>query len=245
MRSVLPPGVAVTEFCKTIIDSVYDLVPAVKPQSAYFEQLGADGADVLYAVCEYAQSRGLYVILDAKRGDIGTTAVAYADAYLGGTYPADCITVNPYLGSDGIAPFADIAKAQEKSVFALVKTSNPSSKELQDLKSDNGEPIYLRVAEILNANYPTDSVGFVVGATQAAQLRELREKYPATFFLIPGYGAQGGTASDIAHARNNTGGGYIVNSSRGIIGAWQQSGTANYGNAAREAVIAMTKDLHP
>jgi orotidine-5'-phosphate decarboxylase len=243
MPGVLPPGVAVTDFCKSIIDSVCDLVPAVKPQSAYFERLGASGADVLYEVCEHAALRGLYVILDAKRGDIGTTAEAYAEAYLGGGYPADCLTVNPYLGSDGIAPFAELAKAKGKSLFALVKTSNPSSKELQDLITDNGESVYLRVAEMLNANYPTDNVGFVVGATHPAQLRELREKYPDTFFLIPGYGAQGGAASDIEKARDAQGGGYIVNSSRGIIGAWKQAGTTNYGKAAREAVEAMKNEL--
>jgi orotidine-5'-phosphate decarboxylase len=252
MESVLPPSLlaepdraaAVLRFCEEIIDSVAKLVPAVKPQSAYFEQLGPVGQAVQYAVCRYAQSKGLYVILDAKRGDIGTTAEAYAEAFLGSEYFADSITVNPYLGTDGITPFVKLAKESDKSVFALVKTSNASSSELQDLITDGGTPVYMKLAERLATSYPADTLGFVAGATQASQLRELRAKFPETFFLIPGYGAQGGTASDIALAKDANGGGYIVNSSRGIIGAWKKAGTPeNYGKAAREAVLAMKRDL--
>ena len=189
---------ACLEFNKGLIDSVCDIIPAVKPQSAFYEALGMEGIEVLKQTCKYAKEKGMIVILDSKRGDIGTTSKAYSKAYLeDGEFEVDFLTVNPYLGSDGIVPFVEDCSKFNKGIFILVKTSNPSSSELQDLKLENGKNIYEIVGELtekwgeaLRGENGYSSVAAVVGATHPVQLKELREKMPHTFFLIPGYGAQ-------------------------------------------------------
>ncbi|MDR2606261.1 MAG: orotidine-5'-phosphate decarboxylase [Oscillospiraceae bacterium] len=232
--SMLGKGETLFDFNKRIIDATVELVPAVKPQAAFYEAFGTSGLDSLRYTIKYARQQGLYVILDAKRGDIGSTAEAYAEAYFakGSAFECDALTVNAYLGSDGIKPFLKLAQANDKAIFALVKTSNPSSGELQDLITDTGEPVYVRVAKTLDAFGDTEHLGFVVGATYPQQLAELRAMFPATFFLVPGYGAQGGDAADIAPAFAN-GGCAIVNNSRGIIAA----------ENPRSAVLTMKDDL--
>ena len=189
---------ACLEFNKELIDSVCDIIPAVKPQAAFYEALGLEGMEVLKETFRYAKSKGMFVILDAKRGDIGSTSKAYSKAYLQkGELEVDFLTVNPYLGSDGILPFAEDCEKFNKGIFVLVKTSNPSSDELQNLKLENGKTVYETVGELtekwgesLRGEYGYSSVAAVVGATHPIQLKELREKMPHTFFLIPGYGAQ-------------------------------------------------------
>ncbi|MEG2377347.1 MAG: orotidine-5'-phosphate decarboxylase, partial [Clostridia bacterium] len=241
---------AIYEFNVGLIDTLSTIVPAVKPQSAYYEMYGPDGVSVLKRTMEYAKNAGMYVIADVKRNDIGSTASAYATAYLGSVniggekvspFCADSATVNGYLGSDGISPFIDICKSENKSIFVLVKTSNPSSSELQDLTA--GTRTVYRVmadkASELGADTVGDggysNVGFVVGATYPSQLIELRRAYPQTFFLVPGYGAQGASAKNLAGAFDRKGLGAIVNSSRGIIYAWQKTADTtgrNYKEAA-------------
>ena len=186
------------EFNKDLIDSVCDIIPAVKPQAAFYEALGTRGIEILKETCSYAKSKGMIVILDAKRGDINSTSKAYSKAYLeNGEFDCDFLTVNPYLGSDGIVPFAQDCKEYDKGIFVLVKTSNPSSDELQNLKLENGQTVYEVVGNLtekwgeeVRGKYGYSSVAAVVGATQTLQLKTLREKMPHTFFLIPGYGAQ-------------------------------------------------------
>lgn len=251
---------ALFEFNKTIIDSLCDIVPAVKPQSAYYEMYGIEGLICLKRTMEYAREKGMYVILDVKRGDIGATAEAYSHAYIGKTviggkeyrsFSPDSLTVNPYLGTDGLKPFVKDAEENDKSLFILVKTSNPSSGELQDLIID-GEHIYEKTAAIVRSlgensigKYGYNKVGAVVGATYPAQLKELREKMPNTFFLVPGYGAQGGKAEDVALAFDKNRLGAIVNSSRGIMcaykkGDWKEE---QFGEAARAEAIRMRDDI--
>lgn len=241
---------ALFEFNKGLIDSVADLIPAIKPQSAFYEQYGFDGMKALDMTIEYANKAGLYVILDVKRNDIGSTAEAYANAYLSEGTGIDCITVNPYLGIDGIKPFITKARETNKAMFILVKTSNPSSADFQDLDC-GGMPLYRRVADKV-VEWSNDSIavdgynicGAVVGATYPKQLEELRAVMPNTFILVPGYGAQGGTAQDIVSAFDSNGGGAIVNSSRGLMCAYiKHNDTANYQKYTREAVIAMKNDL--
>lgn len=223
---------------KALIDELCDIVPAVKPQSAYYEMYGWQGVKVLSETIAYAKSKNMFVITDAKRNDIGTTMEAYANAHLGETdidgnvvnsFGADALTVNGYLGSDGINPVINVSKKMDTGMFVLVKTSNPSSGELQNLKLCNDETIYLHMGNLceewgkeLKGKYGYSGVGAVVGATYPQQLTELRSKLPHTFFLVPGYGAQGGTADDIAGAFDSNGLGAIVNSSRGIMCAWQK-----------------------
>ncbi len=244
---------AIYEFNCGLIDSVCDIVPAVKPQAAYYELLGLKGIEVLYRTMEYAKSAGMYVILDAKRGDIGATSSAYAEAYLSDGCPADALTVNPYLGSDGVKPFLDVAKTSGKAIFTLVKTSNPSSSELQDIVCD-GEPIYRKMASLVKAwgeEYGIGADGYtmcgaVVGATHPEQLIELRKFMPNTFFLVPGYGAQGGKAEDIIPAYGKDNSGVIVNSSRALICAYKKSDDPTgmaYKDATRAAAIAMREEL--
>ncbi|MBE6915557.1 MAG: orotidine-5'-phosphate decarboxylase [Ruminococcaceae bacterium] len=252
---------AIYEFNVGLIDALYGIVPAVKPQSAYYEMYGVEGINALKRTMDYAKSKGMYVILDVKRGDIGSTASAYADAYLGSVkvgetviepFAADCITVNGYLGSDGVLPFVERCKENGKSIFVLVKTSNPSSNELQDLVAGT-RTIYQVMAEktnlwgedLVGKNGYSD-VGFVVGATHPTQLLELRRAHPRQFFLVPGYGAQGATARDLAGAFDRRGLGAIVNSSRGIIFAWQKTDCKtgeNFAEAAYDAAVAMRDDL--
>lgn len=243
------------QFCHEVIDTVAPLVPAVKPQMAFFEQVGPAGMTVLAEVIAYAQQKGLLVILDGKRNDIGSTATAYAQGMLGagGQSPwgADALTVSPYLGDDSLCPFIDVAVERAAGVFVLVKTSNPGGKMLQDLVA-NGRPLYRHVAEYVESQAATTigdcgygAVGAVVGATYPAQLAELRTAMPHTIFLVPGFGSQGGTARDVAAAFDASGCGAVVNNSRGIIFAHTKKPYAERFGAARwqEAVEAATRDM--
>lgn len=248
---------AILQFNKTLIDALCDIVPAVKPQCAYYEMYGIEGMRCLYETIRYAQENGMYVILDAKRGDIGATSEAYARAYLGETkiggssaaaFDADCLTVNPYLGTDGIAPFVRQCSEHEKGIFVLVKTSNQSSGELQDLKS-GGRYIYEHMADLVKqwgadliGTHGYSSVGAVVGATYPEQAEVLRKIMPHTYFLVPGYGAQGGKAEDVAKSFNRDGLGAIVNASRSIMCAYQKQG-GTLGDAARREAIRMRNDI--
>jgi len=251
---------AIWEFNKGLIDALYDVVPAVKPQSAFYEMYGLNGEEVLHRTISYAKEKGLYVILDVKRNDIGSTAEAYSRAYLGkaevdgeelDACPVDCVTVNPYLGSDGIKPFADDCKKYDKAIFALVKTSNPSSGEFQDIKIGDRH-LFEIVAEKVNEwNSETigesgyGAVGAVVGATYPEQAEILRKIMPHSYFLVPGYGAQGGKAKDVKKSFNADGLGAIVNSSRGIMCAYQKQGLPGekFAEAARAEAIRMKEEL--
>ncbi len=220
------------QFCCEIIDAVHRLIPAVKPQAAFFEQLGPAGMMALANVIEHAKSVGLMVILDAKRGDIGSTAVAYAAAYLGARplspWGCDALTVNPYLGEDSLEPFVTAAKKNNAGIYVLAKTSNPGSRTLQE-KIVDGQPVYSHIADLLQSMAQStigDSgygiVGAVVGATYPEQLWALRQQMRNTLLLIPGYGAQGGTAADVAGGFDEQGQGAVINSSRGIIFAYER-----------------------
>ena len=247
-------------FGRGIIDVVAPLVGVVKPQAAFFEQLGPAGMSALHDVVQYAQQQGLMVILDGKRNDIGSTATAYADAYLGAgeasPWGADALTVSPYLGDDSLDPFVEVARQRDAGIFVLVKTSNPGGKCFQDLSCE-GQPLYRHVAalveQLAQASLPTEegtnveygAVGAVVGATYPEQLEELRVAMPHSWFLVPGFGAQGGAAADVAGAFDEQGLGAVVNSSRGIIFAHarapydQQFGESRW----QEAVEAATRDM--
>jgi len=244
-----------------LIDALCDIVPAVKPQSAYYELLGPAGVYALHQTVQYAKSKGMYVILDGKRNDIGSTAAAYSDAYLGRVtvgeteltpFDADSLTVNAYLGSDGILPFVENCKRFDKSIFALVKTSNPSSGELQDLICGD-RSLYTAVGDLLArisqdtiGDYGYSAVGAVVGATYPSDARALRERLKHTFFLVPGYGAQGGGAEDVAPCFDRFGRGAIVNSSRGIMCAWKNTAAgdgSDYQEAARNEALRMQRDI--
>ena len=254
---------AVWKWNQGLIDAVCDLVPAVKPQIAMYEQFGLPGLEVYQRTVDYAHESGLLVIGDVKRGDIGSTSAAYAEAHLGRIeigssffvpFGEDFCTVNPYLGTDGIKPFVDVCKREDKGIFVLVKTSNPSSGEFQDRLTD-GRPLYEWVGEkvaewgagCMDGNY--SNVGAVVGATYPEMGRVLREIMPKACILVPGYGAQGGTADDLKPFFNADGLGAIVNSSRGIIGAWKKEanlerfGEEGFAEAARQAALAMIEDL--
>ena len=252
-------GNQIFEFNKNIIDNIKDLVPAVKVQVAYYEQYGVEGMKAFKKTLEYAKQNGLYTIADIKRNDIGSTAGAYSRAYLSGVevngvrhveFEADFITVNGYLGSDGLMPFIEDCKKYDKGLFVLVKTSNPSSGELQDKVMD-GKTLYENMADLITelgkdlvGKYGFSSVGAVIGATHKEQAKDVRTKYPNLFFLIPGYGAQGGKSKDIAVSfRDGIGG--IVNNSRGILCAYRKDEYLGqtYFEAARNAVINMKNDL--
>ena len=251
---------AIYQFNVGLIDALCDVVPAVKPQSAYYENLGWQGMEMLERTIKYAQSKGLYVIADIKRGDIGATATAYAEGWLSGTmiegenyktFDADCVTLNGYMGSDSINPFLEAAKKDNKTVFVLLKTSNPSSGELQDMVA--GDRLVYQVMGDLNeriakgteGKYGYTMAGAVTGATYPSDIRALRKRLEHTFFLVPGYGAQGGTAEDVQYAFDKYGHGAIVNSSRGIMCAWKKTGGDghDFGDAARNAAIAMRDDI--
>ncbi len=254
-------GEAIFEFNRGLIDAAAELVPAVKPQSAFYEMYGIEGLIALEKTIEYAKAAGLYVILDVKRNDIGNTAEAYAKAFIGETQlftkkakatPVDSVTINPYLGIDGVKPFIDIAAENDKSMFILVKTSNKSSGDFQDLEIGDST-LYRRVAakvEEWGAPYISESgyspCGAVVGATYPRQLTELRAAMPHTFFLIPGYGAQGGAANDIVGAFDKNKNGAIVNSSRALMCAYKKAGDdgTNFKACTRDAVIAMRDDIN-
>lgn len=257
------------QFNRAIVDAVCDLVPAVKPQIAMYEQFGMPGLAAFDRTVRYAKEKGLIVIGDIKRGDIGSTSESYAIGHLGATtlrdgaepvrgFDEDLVTVNPYLGSDGVKPFIEVARRENKGIFVLVKTSNPSSGELQDLivrRPDGTEcPLYETVGDLVRQwgeeamDGAYSNVGAVVGATYPEQGRILRERMPHTVVLVPGYGAQGGKGADLKHFFNKDGLGAIVNSSRGIIAAWTQDKYASYGedayaDAARAAVLDMKEDL--
>lgn len=255
---------AVWQYNKGIVDAVYDLIPAVKPQIAMYEQFGIPGMAAFKKTVDYCKEKDLVVIGDIKRGDIGSTSEAYAVGHLGKVqvgsnsycgFDEDFATVNPYLGSDGVKPFMKVCKEEKKGIFVLVKTSNPSSGEFQDRLID-GKPLYEIVGEQVNAwgaecmpesgNY--SYVGAVVGATYPEQGKLLRKVMPHTLILVPGYGAQGGKGADLVHFFNEDGLGAIINSSRGIIAAYQQEqyahfGEKGYADASRAAVLAMREDI--
>lgn len=253
---------AVLEFNKRIIDNICDIVPCVKVQIAYYEMYGLDGMRTFAETVKYAGMKGMLVMTDAKRNDIGATAECYAKAYLGETavgdktytaFDSDFLTVNGYLGSDGIKPFLGWMQKRDKGIFVLVKTSNKSSGELQDLKLENGKTVYEYMGSLVEewgkdsiGKYGYSAVGAVVGATHPAQAEILRKEMPHTFFLIPGYGAQGGTADALKVCFNSDGLGGIVNSSRGILCAYRQEKYAgrSYYEAARQACIDMKNDLN-
>ena len=253
---------AIWQFNKEIVDATYDLIPAVKPQVAMYEQFGIEGVKAFKKTVDYCHEKGLVVIGDVKRGDIGSTSEAYAVGHLGKVkvgsqqfagFDEDFATVNPYLGSDGIKPFIKVCKEENKGLFILVKTSNPSSGEFQDRLID-GRPLYELVGEKVaewGAECMGDSysyIGAVVGATYPEMGKVLRKVMPKSFILVPGYGAQGGQGKDLVHFFNEDGLGAIVNSSRGIIAAYKQEayakfGAENFGDASRAAVEAMVADI--
>ena len=257
-------GEAIWVYNKGIVDATYDLIPAVKPQIAMYEQFGIPGLMAFKKTVDYCQEKGLVVIGDVKRGDIGSTSTAYAVGHLGSVqigsqkcsgFHEDMITVNPYLGTDGIKPFVDVCKEEKKGIFVLVKTSNPSSGEFQDQKVQ-GRPLYEMVGEYVD-QWGSDcvgecgysAVGAVVGATYPEMGKVLRGIMPKSYILVPGYGAQGGTADSLRPYFNEDGLGAIVNSSRGIICAYKQDkyasyGEANYADASRQAVLDMIEDIN-
>ena len=252
---------ALLQFNKGLIDALCDIVPAVKPQAAYYEMYGWQGVKALTETIAYAKGKGMFVITDGKRNDIGATMTAYAAAHLGSTtveeetfapFGADALTVNGYLGTDGIQPLLEVCGQEDKGIFVLVKTSNPSSGELQDKTLADGDTVYRAMGamcegwgEKLPGQYGYSGVGAVVGATYPAQLEELRAAMPHTFFLVPGYGAQGGAADDVAPGFDKNGLGAIVNSSRGIMCAWQKEGIdgQDYAAAARREAIRMRDEI--
>lgn len=255
---------AIWQYNKGIVDAIYDLVPAVKPQIAMYEQFGIPGVIAFKKTVDYCKEKGLVVIGDIKRGDIGSTSEAYAVGHLGKVqvgskayygFDEDFVTVNPYLGSDGVKPFVKVCAEEKKGIFVLVKTSNPSSGEFQDRLID-GKPLYEHVgeqvaswgAECMPESGDYSYVGAVVGATYPEQGKLLRKVMPHTLILVPGYGAQGGKGADLVHFFNEDGLGAIINSSRGIIAAYQQEqyahfGEKGYADASRAAVLAMREDI--
>ncbi len=265
LREHLPPNAGLTEAAEAIyhyntalVDALCDIVPAVKVQIAYYEMYGAAGLEVFARTLRYAASKGLSVIADAKRNDIGATAEAYATAFLGETavggrrlraFDADFVTVTPYLGEDGVAPFVQACRAHGRGIFVLVKTSNPSSGQLQDL-SVGDTMIYERVGDLvaewgssLIGEEGYSAVGAVVGATYPAQGTALRARLPRTFFLVPGYGAQGATGADLAGCFDARGEGAIVNASRSILCAWKKKPDMPFAQAAREEALRMREDI--
>lgn len=249
---------AIWEYNKGLIDAIYEYIPAVKPQIAMYEQFGIPGMIAFDKTVKYAQEKGLVVIGDIKRGDIGSTSTAYAIGHVGSVkigntvckgFGEDFVTVNPYLGSDGVKPFIDVCKEENKGIFVLVKTSNPSSGEFQD-QMVNDKKLFELVGEKVNEwamDFMGDDysyVGAVVGATYPEEGKMMRKVMPKSFILVPGYGAQGGKGKDLVHFFNEDGLGAIVNSSRGIIGAYQQEKYASFGEEGfAEAALAAVKDM--
>lgn len=256
---------AILEFNKALIDSTYDVIPAIKPQIAFYEMFGIPGMEAFKETCNYAKEKGMIVIADSKRGDIGSTATGYSNAFLGKTsigereeaiYDVDFVTVNPYMGTDCVKPFIEDCKKYDKGIFVLVKTSNPSSGELQDLKLENGKQVYSKVAELVEkwgeevrGEYGYSSIAAVVGATYPEQLEQIRKIAPHTYFLIPGYGAQGGKVNDIALGFDNQGLGGIVNASRSLMCAYQadrwkkEFSEQEYAKATRAEALRMKEEL--
>ena len=256
---------SILEFNKRLIDATYDIIPAVKINIAFYEMYGLKGMEAFEETCKYAKEKGMVVMADIKRGDIGNTAKAYSNAFLGKTrigdkeekiYDVDFVTLSPYMGIDSIKPFIDDCKKYNKGAFVIVKTSNPSSGEVQDLKLENGEEVYTKVAKLVGewgkdlvGEYGYSSISAVVGATYPKQLEDLRKVSPHTFFLIPGYGAQGGKAEDIALGFDKNGIGGIVNSSRGLMCAYQSDkwkdkfSEEEFEKATRAEAIRMRDEL--
>ena len=256
---------AIIEYNKTIIDEICDIIPAIKPQIAFYEMFGIEGMKAFDETCKYAKEKGMIVIADIKRGDIGSTAQGYSNAYLGKTkigdieesiFDVDFVTVNPYMGTDCVKPFIDDCKKYNKGLFILVKTSNPSSGELQDLKLETGEEVYIKVAKLvekwgeeLRGEYGYSSIAAVVGATYPEQLKQIRKTAPHTYFLIPGYGAQGGKAEDIALGFDENGLGGIVNASRSLMCAYKSDmwkdkfEEKDYAKATRAEALRMKGEL--
>ena len=252
---------ALTEFNKNVVDYICDIVPAVKVQVAYYEMYGVQGMQAFQNTLKYAKSKGMFTMADIKRNDIGSTAAAYSKAYLGKTvfngvevtpFESDFVTINGYLGTDGIKPFVDDAEKYDKGAFVLVKTSNPSSGDLQNKKLVGSETVFEEMANFvcewgknLVGENGYSSLGAVVGATHKAEAELLRKKYPSLFFLVPGYGAQGATAEDVSVNFDKDGLGAIVNSSRGILCAYKKDkyNGLNYFKAARQAALDMKDDL--
>ncbi len=246
---------AILEFNKIVIDSVFEIVACIKPQIAFYEKYGIEGMKVFKKTIEYAKQKGLMVLADIKRGDIGSTAKAYSDAYLGGEFvDVDAVTINPYLGEDSVAPFLEYC--DEKGVFVLAKTSNKSSKDLQDISID-GKKLYQITGQYIKkwgsnyiGKYGYSSIGAVVGATFPKELELLRNENENVYFLVPGYGAQGGKAEDIVSCFNKDGLGAIVNSSRGIIAAHQKAENINkyrekeFMYAIKDAALKMKVDIN-
>ena len=257
---------AILEFNKELIDNTCDIIPAVKVNIAFYEMYGIEGMKAFEETCKHAKEKGMVVIADIKRGDIGSTAQSYSNAFLGKTkigekeesiFDVDFVTVNPYMGTDCVKPFIDDCKKYDKGIFVLVKTSNPSSGELQDKKIEGGEKIYIEVAKLVE-QWGEDLIGengyscvsAVVGATYPNQLEEIREIAPHTYFLIPGYGAQGGKAEDIALGFDKNGLGGIVNASRSLMYAYKSEKwkdkfeEKDYGKATRAEAIRMKEELN-
>ncbi len=257
---------AIIEFNKALIDATYDIIPAIKPQIAFYEMYGIPGMESFKETCRYAKEKGMIVIADIKRGDIGSTATGYSNAFLGKTkigeeeqsiYDVDFVTVNPYMGTDCVKPFIEDCKKYDKGIFILAKTSNPSSGELQDLKLENQKEVYIQIAELvekwgeeLRGKYQYSSVAAVVGATYPEQLKQIRKVAPHTYFLIPGYGAQGGKANDIALGFDSKGLGGIVNASRSLMCAYKSENWKNqvteeeYYKATRLEALRMRDELN-
>lgn len=256
---------AIIEYNKALIDETCDVIPAVKPQIAFYEMFGIPGMKAFEETCKYAKQKGMIVIADIKRGDIGSTAQGYSNAYLGKTkigekeesiFDVDFVTVNPYMGTDCVKPFIEDCKKYGKGIFILIKTSNPSSGELQDVKLENGEEVYVKVAKLveewgkdLRGENGYSSIAAVVGATYPKQLKEIREIAPHTYFLIPGYGAQGGKAEDIALGFDKNGLGGIVNASRSLMCAYKSElwkdkfAEKDYAKATRAEALRMKEEL--
>ena len=257
---------AIIEYNKALIDETYDIIPAIKPQIAFYEMFGIPGMEAFEETCKYAKEKGMIIIADIKRGDIGSTAQGYSNAYLGKTkigdkeesiFDVDFITVNPYMGTDCVKPFIDDCKKYDKGIFILVKTSNPSSGELQDLKLENNQEVYLQVTNLvekwgedLRGKHGYSSIAAVVGATYPEQLEQIRKEAPHTYFLIPGYGAQGGKAGDIALGFDSNGLGGIVNACRSLMCAYKSDmwkdkfKEDDYAKATRAEAIRMRDELN-
>ena len=249
---------ALLRFNKALIDAVYDIIPAVKPQAAFYEMYGWQGIRALAETISYAHKKNMFVIVDAKRGDIGSTMEAYANAWLGVTsvedalftpFGGDALTVNGYLGADGIDPLVRVCHEYDKGIFVLAKTSNPSSRELQDLRINN-KAIYEIMAtlcnqwgEVLPGKYGYNGVGIVIGATYPDQLTEIRQKFPKLFFLVPGYGAQGGGGASVTGAFDRNGMGAIINASRSLMCAWQNTPALSLTEATRAEAFRMKADI--
>lgn len=257
---------AIIEYNKALIDATYDIIPAIKPQIAFYEMFGIPGMKAFEETCKYAKEKGMIIIADIKRGDIGSTAAGYSNAYLGKTkigdieqsiFDVDFVTVNPYMGTDCVKPFIEDCKKYNKGLFILVKTSNPSSGELQDIKLESGEEVYTNVAKLVEkwgeeliGEYNYSSIAAVVGATYPKQLADIRKTAPHTFFLIPGYGAQGGKPEDIALGFDDNGLGGIVNASRSLMCAYKSDRWKNefeekdYAKATRAEALRMKEELN-